>query len=201
MVPTSAALEVRVPARLRPSAVASKAVTQRAKLEISYAPGVQAEDGRHGAHAHGHGLLHELAAPPHETEGLREIQGIGRDQGGVLAQAVPGHRGRLHEQALGGQGAVDGDRRGQERRLGVRGQTELLLGTLPAEAREREAQDLVGLLEGAAGLLGRVGPGAAHAGLLRALAGEDERDFSSCHAHQRTTAAPQVEAISATAAP
>ena len=45
---------------------------------------------------------------------------------------------------------------------------------------EGEAEDLVGLLESPPGLLGRLGPGAAHADLLRSLAGENKRIVGSC---------------------
>ncbi len=65
--------------------------------------GVEAEDGGHGPHAHGHRLLHQLAAPAHQAQGVGEVEGSGRDQGRVLAQAVPGHghRRRLAEATLG----------------------------------------------------------------------------------------------------
>src|SRR6185295_15654592 len=103
-----------------------------------------------------------------------EIESARGHQGRPLAEAVAGHRNRLKGRAGFGESAVDRDRGREQSRLGVRGQVQLVLRPLEAEAGERQAEGGVRLLEGRAGRRGNLGPGSPHADLLRALAGEDE---------------------------
>jgi hypothetical protein len=65
-------------------------------------------------------------------------------------------------------------------------QRELVLGSLPHEARERDAERLVDGLERLAGGREALGEVAPHPDALRALSGAHQ------HAHHRMTALPQV---------
>ncbi len=53
--------------------------------------GVEAHDGRHGAHAGRHGLLHEAAPQVNERDGVRQGERARRDERRVLAERVTGH--------------------------------------------------------------------------------------------------------------
>jgi len=77
-------------------------------------------------------------------------------------------------QALLAQHAEHRDRGGQDRRLRVPGERQLVLGALEAELRDREAERGVGLLVRALGGLVGVREVAPHADALRALAGKQE---------------------------
>ena len=73
-----------------------------------------------------------------------------------------------------------GDRADDEQgRLGVPGQPQLLLGAFEAQARERKAEDLVGRVEEALGLLGVVVEALAHADGLGSLAREIKKRIFS----------------------
>ncbi len=65
---------------------------------------------------------------------------------------------------------------GQHRGLADLGRHEALVGALEAEAREVEAEEVVGLLERPTGDREGLRERLAHAHLLRPLAGEEQRD-------------------------
>ena len=101
----------------------------------------------------------------------REAKRAGRDVRGVFAQAVPGDELRPH--AARGERTLRGELVGEDRRLGVLGELELVFGPFEAEAgSQREAQRVVGLGEGGAALGHGVGERAPHADLLRTLPGK-----------------------------
>jgi hypothetical protein len=75
---------------------------------------------------------------------------------------------------LAGQHPEDRHRGGQDGRLAVLGQGQVVLGPLEAQLRDREAQGGVGLVVGATGDVELVGQIAAHTDPLRALAREQE---------------------------
>ncbi len=134
---------------------------------------VEADQRRHRALPDRHGLLHELAAQVREPDRVAQRQRARRDQRGPLAERVAGDD--VEREAALAKHAKHRDRRGQDRRLRVLGQREVILGTLPAQLRQREAERIVGLV---VGLLreGRLDRQiAAHADSLGALAREQER--------------------------
>jgi hypothetical protein len=132
---------------------------------------LHAEDGRHRAHADGHGVLHGLRAKAHQRRGLRERQHAGSHQRGVFAQRMASHGGRLGA-GLGHPGAVSGDAGNQHHRLRVGGQGQCLLGAFLDQPADVLAQRLGGF-----GQCLRdhrmVAPGVQHADRLRALAGKN----------------------------
>ena len=73
-------------------------------------------------------------------------QRAGGNQRAVLAQAMTGGQFR-RDRAFGFERAQCRDRGRERRRLGVRSQAQVLLGTLEAHPRERETERLVGLFE------------------------------------------------------
>ena len=75
---------------------------------------------------------------------------------------------------LGDQDAEHRQRGGEDRRLAVLGEREVVLGPVEAQGRDREAERGVGLGVGGARQLGAVGQVAAHPDPLRALAREQE---------------------------
>ena len=147
---------------------------------------VEADDRGHPALAPGAGRLHQLAAAADEADGVGEVEGAGGDEGRVLAHRVAGGEGGLGDvdaelrPALA-HGLEVGDRRGEERGLGVLGAVEVVLGALPGEPADRLAEGGVGGREHGGGGGGGLGEGAAHADGLAALAGEHEGDL----AHRR----------------
>ena len=79
--------------------------------------------------------------------------------------------------------AIDGR---QDRRLGVRGQRQLLLGPLEASFDSEKPERVVGLVEDGARLGERVVQRAAHADLLGALPGKEERELDARSPHHLT---------------
>ena len=130
---------------------------------------LEAEERRHGARAHGDGLLHELAAPADEPHGIDETDGSRHHEGRVLAQAVTGGQVGLNAALLEGGGRGHAGR--EDGRLGIGRELEGVRRPLEAEAGEGKAQGLVGLLphHGGGGRGLREGPPHAHG--LRALPG------------------------------
>ena len=132
----------------------------------------------------GHRLLHELAAQVHQADRVGERERAGRDQRRVLAERVARRRRRARAPVARSQHAQRRDAGGQDRRLRVGGERQLLLGPLEAELRQREAERGVGLVEHRRAPRARRRASArAHADLLRALAREQERE-------RRTPASP-----------
>ncbi len=134
------------------------------------------QEGHHAAAAR---LALQLAAPVDEMGGIGEAQRAGDVGGGDLADAVADD-GRRHA-AIRHQRAGDGDFQREDQRLGDLGGGKLGLvrrlaeglGQRPAGERLEQRVDLLdGVAEGGARLPG----GAAHAGILAAIAGEDEGD-------------------------
>ena len=143
---------------------------------------VEADDRGHPPLASAARALHLHAPLADEADGVGEVEGAGGDQGRVLAHRVPGGEG--------GVGAVDvecgplladgleiRDRRREQRRLGVLGPVELVLGAFPGEPADRLAEGLVGDAERVGGGGRGLGEGAAHPDGLAALAGEHEGDL------------------------
>ena len=97
---------------------------------------------------------------------VRELQGAGGDEGAVLAHRVAGGEGRVRRvDAASSRPALAqrlevGDRRGEERRLGVLGAVELLLGAFERETADGLAERGVGMREHGGGGRGRIGEGA-----------------------------------------
>ena len=142
---------------------------------------VEADEGGHRAVAALARRLHQAAALADEADAVLEREDAGGDERGVLAHRVAGGEGRLRGREAGcgpalAQRLEDGDRRGEERGLGVLGQVQLLGRAVPGERADRLAEGGVGRGEhGRGGGRGR-GEIPAHAHGLRALAGEDEGD-------------------------
>ena len=124
-----------------------------------------------------HGLLHEL--PAARARGARRRRRRERPAATLAeyspsecpaAKAAPSSRsGNRAREVL-----ERGDRVGQDRRLRVGGELQLLLGPLEAEPREREAEDRVGLVEDRARRRRRLAERLAHADGLGALAGKEQ---------------------------
>src|SRR5476649_1379646 len=115
-------------------------------------------------------------SPPHEAQRVAERERARRDVRGILAETVPRDERRrepARRQESGGRGT---DR--EDRRLRMLGQRQLILGAVEDDAAERLAERRVGLVERLAADRERVGQGAAHANLLRALSGKDESDHA-----------------------
>ena len=96
--------------------------------------------------------------------------------GGVLTEGVAGGEGGGDVAGLqfGFEDAVGGDGDGEDRGLGMLGESEVFFGAFEDDLREWELEGVVGFLEdGAGGGVGVV-EGAAHAYGLRSLAGEEE---------------------------
>ena len=93
-------------------------------------------------------------------------------EGGVLAEAVAGGHAAAH--AEGPHGVVDDQAQDVGGELGVLGAAQLVRVGIEEQGGDVAAAGLRGL--GHEGPRGVVDPGSTHAGLLRALAGEGERE-------------------------
>jgi hypothetical protein len=133
---------------------------------------VEAEHGRHGAGADRHRFLHVAAPMTDDADGVGEIERPGSHVRRVLAEAVPRHE--LRAQPFGRQQAPRGDAHGEDGRLCVLGERQLIGGAVEDEAAQRLAQRRVGLGEGVAADGKPIGQRAAHADRLRPLAGEEK---------------------------
>jgi hypothetical protein len=121
-----------------------------------------------------HRLLHGAAAQVDQLDGVGEAQRAGRDQRAPLAERVPG-RDVEGQPALRLERAQDRDRIGEDGRLGVAGEGELLLRALPTELGDGEAERVVGLLEHPACDRELEREVAAHPDPLRTLSGKENR--------------------------
>ena len=92
--------------------------------------GIEAEDRRHRARADRHRLLHVAAAPPHDAQRVGERERAGGDVRRVLAEAVAGDERRRDAARREQPARRDAD--GEDRRLRVLGQRQLILGPLEA---------------------------------------------------------------------
>jgi hypothetical protein len=95
---------------------------------------------------------------------------------------VPGDEGRLldPDPELGSKGADHGEAHRHQGRLSVLGEGELGLRTLPHEAEQGLAEDLVHLLEHLARRGEGLGQGRSHADDLAALARKNKGEAHSC---------------------
>ena len=100
---------------------------------------VDAEEGRHGADADRHRLLHQLAAPAHQPHRVGEVESARRPPAPSTRRGCA-RRPRRARSPVRLEHAVDGDRHGQHRRLRVGGELELGVRPLPAQPRQREAR-------------------------------------------------------------
>ena len=136
----------------------------------------QADDGAHAALDAA--LLHDPAALTHERNRIREVDRVGGDRRRVLACRMAGEDARLELDArLAGLGAHRlevGDAGGQDGRLSVDRQVELLRRPLGDQARERKAERRIGALQDGGRGRGAAHEVAGHADVLRALARENE---------------------------
>ena len=100
----------------------------------------EAEDGDHRPGALLGGVLHRGAALGDEAQPVLEGERAGRDEGGVLAEAVPGGGRRLEAEALGG---VEDDEAGHEGgELGVGGPGQRLLVGVEEQSGDVSVEDL-----------------------------------------------------------
>ena len=139
---------------------------------------LEPEHGEHSTGALIPVLFHQAAALADQHKRAVEVHDIRGDQGGELTEAVPGDveggDHLTHRLPALAHHIQAGDAHREDRGLGVEGVVQVLLGALEAEAAQPEAEDVVGPPENAAGGLGYLVQGFAHAHVLRALAGEDE---------------------------
>ena len=137
----------------------------------------QAQNGGHAAGTDRNGLLHGLGTQAHQTDGRIDVERTGSDQGGVLAQAVPSHEGRLGA-AFRTPGSQAGHAGQQHGGLCPGSQGQFLGGAFGDDLRQgRFAQCGVGTTDEIIDF-GTAGQRGQHADGLRALAGKDE-----CNAH------------------
>ena len=135
------------------------------------------EQGRHGADAYRHGLLHRLPTELQEACGIRQSQGAGRSQGRVFAQRMAGdisgeRRQRFAAVFFQNPGHRHAD--GHQSRLGILGQDEVAFRSLLHQFGEILLQRLVDLTEyfpGGGKGAGEVSP---HADRLRSLSRKDK---------------------------
>ena len=128
----------------------------------------------HPAGADRHGVLHEPAAHAHDLRGLGRRQAADADDRAVLAEGVAGHDVAPGRAAFFEHG-VNRGRHGENRRLRVLGELELIVGTFEAELRDREAERGVDVVEDAARGRERLGDVLPHSGVLAPLPGKNER--------------------------
>ncbi len=138
---------------------------------------LEAENRGHGALADRHRRLHRVAAHPQQARRVADIEAAGRGQGRVLAQRMAGDAvAEIRELAAAPrlERAECGERGRHQRRLGVLGQTQPLLGPLEDQAAQRLSERLVDPFEHLARRRHRVMQRPAHADGLRPLTRKDE---------------------------
>ena len=107
---------------------------------------LEPEDGRHRPFARRYRLLHQPAALAHAANRIAEVESARRDERRPLAEAVPAD-GRRHEPGRLAEDAIGAHAHREDRGLGVLGELQHGFGSVEAEARERHAEPVVGLLE------------------------------------------------------
>ncbi len=145
---------------------------------------VQSEYGRHRAGPLASRLEHQFSASPDETQSVLEAKRTRGDVGRVLAQAVP--RRALGRRPVRARAPLPeyGDRVNEDRGLGVLRHPKLLFRALEADLREREPENLVGLLEHPTRFGKGVDQRPPHPDELRSLSGKDQcglHDLPSRH--------------------
>ena len=129
--------------------------SRAARQASATASGSRPRDGGHGALPLRNRRLHEASAGVDEADRVFERQRFGRDERGVLAEAVARHeRGRDRRALL--ECAQQGDAGGEDGGLLHLGPAQLLLGALEAQLGEREAERAVRGLEDGAGRVRRL---------------------------------------------
>jgi hypothetical protein len=146
--------------------------------------GVQTKDRRHRAAADRDGLLHVPPSIADDAHGIGEGEGAGGNVRGILTEAVARNNRRLDAAAR--QQALDRNRHRQDRRLGILGERQGVIGAVEDRAAERHAERLVGFREGLATDRERGGERLAHADALRALPWEYECKHHASSALRRS---------------
>ena len=146
---------------------------------------VGAEQRRHCAHAHRHRRLHRLSAQLEQLCRGREVERACRAQSRIFAKAVAGDeaRGPLKiDPAVPGQRAIDGERIRHDRRLGIFGELELVLRTVPHQTEQVLAERLIDFMENIVRGSACLGERGAHADRLAALSRKNEcAHFRPCY--------------------
>jgi hypothetical protein len=127
--------------------------------------------------------LHGEAAPLQEPRRIGQRERPRRRQGGIFAQRMAGHEAGMArdiEAALALQHAQRGEAHRHQRRLRVRGERQLVLGTCEHQPRQILPQRFVDLAEDIARRGESAGKLLSHADGLGALPGKDQ-----CARHRR----------------
>ena len=119
-----------------------------------------------------HRLLHVAAAPPHDPDRVAKRERAGGHVRRILAEAVAGDDAGMN--AARRQHASRGGADGQDGRLGVFRQRQLVLGPVEAQAGQRPAERGVGLVERRPRFGKRLGQRPSHADFLRSLSGKQK---------------------------
>ena len=133
---------------------------------------VEPEDGGHGARSFETGVVHGVGAGADEGDALREAEGAGGGEGGVLAEGVPRVDVGVDPEPF--DGVEDHQARDEGGELGVPGVAEFVGVGVEEESADVPAGDLAGLADEVPAVV--VDPGATHSGTLRPLSGEGERE-------------------------
>ena len=155
--------------------VDGEGLVRESAADVLHLRGREAQDRAHGPRVLFGAGLHFLRALDNEAEGLVKVHDAGKGHGRHLAQrearrAVRGNAGLARG---GGAGVVHGKEAG----LGVGGDAQGLGGAGKTHFQRAGAQGF-GAVEGGAGGGGSLVEFPAHARVLRALTGEDERYFT-----------------------
>src|SRR5690606_19570503 len=141
------------------------------------------ENGCHRPRPRLAAAVHELAAPAHRLHRGCEVEAARGHVSAEFAERVPRREADIPERFR--DQAVHGDRVHENRGLRIVRRGQLLLGTLPRDAREVDAERVLRLAPQIARSGVALRDVAAHADELGALARKQER-------YQRRTAEPQV---------
>src|SRR5262249_50102244 len=122
----------------------------------------------------GHGFLHVAASASDERERVGKIDRAGGHVRGVLAKAVSSDKRRLDAERL--HQSKGGYAHGENGRLLILGQRQLVFGSFETQMAERLAERGLRLLEGLTANRIRVDQRLTHTDSLRSLSREDECD-------------------------
>ena len=138
----------------------------------------QPQHRSHGAGTIDTRLVHEFSAGMHQSDGILETNRTGGDTRGILAEAVA--RAPRRRNALGLDQPQRRHTMREQRGLGMPRLAQHVLGALPADPGQLEAQRLVGGLEHGARFRVTLSERSAHADGLGALAGKQEGELHDC---------------------
>lgn len=158
---------------------------------------IELQDGAHCTGVCLGGSGHELSAVAYELEALGVGVGAGKGERSHLAEREASNGGRCHAMRFERVGA--GEVGGEDTRLGVRRVVELLLGALEALGARAGTRGVRRLEDGAGGGLA-LGKLHAHAGVLCALAREQECYLTHAGASFRSFSAPFTRSSTISAA-